>query len=181
MRRITPFELLKNTIRMSADRIRLSADAIRKPANSLIVSTNRLMRFLCVEGQGSGFLIVRIGSPCVLLVRSIARWISSHSQRVSFTLFLDSIRMFREGIKKSIRQKRASQEDWLLANGRIGKGMGEYALKVSSAWVVRPTSCSIYRPTSNRGRVPQRGCSTSVLDSVRWSQPSTAPKALALP
>ena len=99
MRRITPFEALKNTIRMSADRIRLSADAIRKPADSLIVSTNRLMRFLCVEGQGSGFLIVLIGSPCVLLVQSIARWISSHSQRVSFTLFLDSIRMFREGIK----------------------------------------------------------------------------------
>ena len=110
-----------------------------------------------------------------------ARWISSHSQRVRFTFFLDSIRMFREGIKKSIRQKRASQEGWLLANGRKGKGMGEYALKVSSAWVVRPTSCSIYRPTSNRGRAPQRGCSTSVLDSVRWSQPSTVPKALALP
>ena len=181
MRRITPFELLKNTIRMSADRIRLSADAIRKPVNSLIVSTNRLMRFLCVEGQGSGFLIVRIGSPCVLSVRSIAHWISSHSQRVRFTFFLDSIRMLREGIKKSIRQKRASQEGWLLANGRIGKGMGEYALKVYFAWVVRPTSCSIYHPTSNRGRAPQRGCSISVLDSVRWSQPSTVPKALALP
>lgn len=166
---------------MSADRIRLSADAIRKPANSLIVSTNRLMRFLCVEGQGSGFLIVLIGSPCVLSVRSIAHWISSYSQRVRFTSFLDSIRMLREGIKKSIRQKRASREGWLLANGRIGKGMGEYALKVYFAWVVRPTSCSIYRPTSNRGRVPQRGCSTSALDSVRWSQPSTVPKALALP
>ena len=166
---------------MSADRIRLSADAIRKPANSLIVSTNRLMRFLCVERQGSGFLIVLIGSPCVLSVRSIAHWISSYSQRVRFTSFLDSIRMLREGIKKSIRQKRASQEGWLLANGRIGKGRGEYVFKVYFAWVVRPTSCSIYHPTSNRGRAPQRGCSTSVLDSVRWSQPSTAPKALALP
>ena len=166
---------------MSADRIRLSADAIRKPTNSLIVSTNRLMRFLCVEGQGGGFLIVLMGAPCVLSAQSSTRWISSHSQRVNFTSFLDSIRMLREGIKKSIRQKRASQEGWLLANGRKGKGMGEYALKVYFAWVVRPTSCSIYRPTSNRGRAPQRGCSTSVLDSVRWSQPSTAPKALALP
>lgn len=181
MRRITPFELLKNTIRMSADSLILSADAIRKPANSLIVSTNRLMRFLCVEGQGSGFLIVLIGSPCVLLVQSIAHWISSYSQRVRFTLFLDSIRMFREGIKKSIRQKRTSQEGWLLADGLVGKWVDESAFKVSSAWVVRPTSCSIYRPTSNRGRAPQRGCSTSVLDSVRWSQPSTIPKALAPP